>query len=376
MRSPRRGARALLAAALLALSPAGAARAQEGVRGVALETSVAAAAQASCPTPAAVSERLAAYLRESETIEPIAASIHVAPGDAGGFVGTLELVRGDASSRREVTAASCADVLEACTLVVAIAADAEVASRAPPASAALADPAEAPERVSPSPADADPEAGDGAPPGDPTADAPLDPERPGAAASGALPEGDEAPGGEPAAPLEVWAMARVAVALSFGLVPDASAGAALDVGARIAFVEASLGAHWHSETERASAGERGGRFAAYVGTARVGVAFAIDALELAPAIRLDVGALTGRGYGVSSARDAVTPWVALGGGLEVRFRWRVQPGLDLAAVAGGDVMAALVEPTFVILGSTPPDAIYTPPPVNGAVTLGLRMFLR
>ena len=103
------------------------------------------------------------------------------------------------------------------------------------------------------------------------------------------------------------------------------------------------------------------------------MAIVLDVFELVPSARFGAGAMTGQGYGVTREISATTEWYALGGGLEARVRWALSPGADLAVVLGGDVMAALVRPEFVILGG---ESVFTPPEVSASFSLGLRAFVR
>ncbi|MFK7984598.1 MAG: hypothetical protein AB8I08_01120 [Sandaracinaceae bacterium] len=396
---------------------------------VSLTTDIAPALRSACPTPLAVRIRLDAYLAASDAPVPVSATVRVRAAAGDRFSAEVVLVRGARRSSRTAEGASCAAVLEAATLVIAIAADPEVAMRGAP------DEALPLEAVRPRDGTAEDAPADGGPPEEgpadnahvagPSDDGPSDdgPSGDGPSGDGPSDDGpsddgpsddgpsDDGPAdglrdptaeqlGDPGAlerdvqeadPLETdapapravesagltlepwaaWFTARVGLALSIGVLPAPSFGVAAELGLRFGLFEAALGFQWHSETERVVVEGRGGRFSAYEGVARVGIALGVEAFELAPSVRLGVGAMTGRGFGVGRAFTGVTPWLGLGGGLELRVRFALSPGADLALFVGGDALAGLTRPAFVLLGA---ETVYTPSEIAASFSAGLRGF--
>ena len=96
---------------------------------VSLTTNIETALRSNFPTPVAVRIRLDAYLEASEQPTPLDATSHVTAMSEARFAAEVVLVRGELHSARTAEGASCAAVLEAATLVIAIAADPDVASQ-------------------------------------------------------------------------------------------------------------------------------------------------------------------------------------------------------------------------------------------------------
>ena len=154
--------------------------------------------------------------------------------------------------------------------------------------------------------------------------------------------------GEPES-LEVAFIAELFFVGSAGLLPSPSYGGTGLAGIRVERLEVARGATLLVESRATLTSTRGGDFALALGRLRVGYAFDLRPLEIAPSIALDVGATWGRGYGVvrPGAGTALSIDVALG--LEARAFFL--PELGVALFAELDV--PLLRPDFVFTGIAP-----------------------
>jgi hypothetical protein len=303
----------LCSAALGTVSPA---RAEGAAAPLNLEASAGYRVPPECPDRGRWHATLQARLPEDWAAERVSQhlSIEVRREGAAHYIGAVDALTG--VKAREVRGASCTEVLEALSLIAALAAD----------PGAVGTPGE---------------------PGAAAADSGWE-LRPGEAL--ALLEEDRS-GPEPArAPparrgLGLGAFALLETAAAPGLSANYGLGASLEwqLGALEPWVFAGIywGAAEQVRVPGSTALARFERWSTYLVGCPTRVALS-SALVLRPCLDLDVGQLTGEGLGVGAARRRRTPLVS--SGLELRLDWKPWPALQLSGLFGG--VASLARPRF------------------------------
>lgn len=348
-----------------------------------------------CPTAEAVQQRLSDALVDSAA-DPrgMRARATVTEDDAGRFALVLELERDDGpAGRRTMQASDCDELAKAAVLIVALAVDPEVklATDPPPGPT---DPTE--------PGDDGAEPGDdGVEPGDDGAEplpvTPSPPTAPREDGSVPMPEptdptGEDSMASSPRSPAEPEPTPPVpppprprAPEIHVGL--GATAGVGLSVlpapTAAIALGAATWGRAWRAELGASywtpidsipAGGTVGGRLQQWTIDARGCGLLTPGPLELPLCAGLDVGAVHGRGLGVTAPRRVTSVRLAFAAG--ARLLWApTRLGGRLALRLDGDVLAALVRARFRAT-PTAPGLVYYTPPVGGQVSAGFEIRLR
>lgn len=310
-------------------------------------------APAECPTRETLEATIAANLGQA----PPANIVDVVILRRGaGFSSTVTFHGGDS---RTLEGETCAGLVRALALIVAIQIDPDAMFRVPPEL----------------PID---------PPNPPTIPA----ERPLAELEGALDEGREVPPDSEGLLSEPFGPAGRrrdepagrfllggALTLEVGAMPGVSAGAWLGGTARIGILEIGVEARFQPESfsplpQRPAIGAIVSLIA---GRARVGVAIALGELgplefEVAPLLSLELGALSARGAGLLAPIGASSLWVALAPGAELRGFFLEHFGLFIRA----ELEIALLRSPFVIAGYSSPAFLASPAGLTSLVGILLR----
>lgn len=244
--------------------------------------------------------------------------------------------RGETEGTRTIDGASCEALVEAGALVIAIAIDPEVVLRVA---------AEAPEPVEPA------DAG--------TTDV-IEEDSAVAEASA------ETAASAPAAPSEPIArfVAQAHATIGVGPLPYPSPGGSIALGARISIVELWAGAAFLMEQSTDNA-----RFGLAYGRLRGCLALELgSAVELAPCVAVDVGALWGAGIDIAAARAGTSEWVALTPGLDARLWITDSIGVSIGAELAIPLLARRF--TIEVVGRDPM-VVFEPAPVGFLGGIGL-----
>lgn len=279
----------------------------------------------------------------------------------------LELTLGERRETRVLTASTCAALVDAAALLIALAIDAEPEAGRDRTDAAPAHQAGDPAHVEPG-QDAAPVAPRPAPPRPEPATAPPDPSPPGppppiladeppATPPASLPR-RRGPGGF----LRVQGLAEV------GALPGPTGGLALAGGLLWPRFRLELQATWLAARTAtpAQADVRASLFAgALLGCARPGR----GALEFPLCGGLELGGMPGVVDGPGLRTTALGRWLA--GVLGVGVAWRVHPRIGLWAALQG--FAAMQRPTFVLRDPGPELVLFDPGVVSARLALGVEL---
>lgn len=322
-------------------------------------------APAECPDAGAVRHDVDRALGGRHTVAR-AADLHVravvTPAAAGMSL-RLETAQGGEAGVRVLTAPACAELAEATAIIVALmidpAAVAETAAREPaPASPALLAHAVAPSGPTAMASAIDRAIELSAPP-------PSDRRDPGdrshASERAPIATGDDAA-------LPVRFHAALALAGDVGALPGASAGLALSAGAALGIARLELAGTWlpsrRAHVEGSS--QIGGDFALLAVAARGCADVLRGDVEVGPCAELEIGRMTGEGFGVSSPGAGESLWVAAGGGARVALPIGEHVALRLDVGA----RAPMVRPTFVLENVGP---VHQAGAIEGRAALGAEL---
>jgi hypothetical protein len=332
-----------------------------------VDVALAWSAPARCPTARAVQQRLARALADSAA-DPrgLRARATVTDGEHGVLTLVLELDRDDGPvGRRTMQASDCDELATAAVLIVALAVDPNATVEEPPAEPGPA----APPVPGPPPDDGPPAPPEPAPP--PAEPTPV----PAATPVPVVREPDATARDRPAPPPTVHAGLRVGAGVSWSVLTLASPviTAAATTWGRAFRVE--LGAsYWTPVEVRAADGPAGGRLQQWTVDMRGCGLLRPGPLELPLCGGLDVGAVHGKGVGVTDPRRVASLRLAFTAGAAlvwrpVRWNERVGPFL------GAELAVGLVRARF---RATPaaPGLVYHTPPVGGRVAAGIEVRFR
>jgi hypothetical protein len=259
---------------------------------------------------------------------------------------------------RVVDAASCADLAEAASLIIAMAFDpAAVALTEERAAAPLA-PSTQPAPLPPGPPVLAP------PPHEPVAPPP----REGAAWLGPLGPSRALP--HPDATPRPRALVSALALVDLGSLPEPSPGLGVGLGLRWSRLRVEGRFGWWPSSRRTLPSGKGGELSLVTGAlvGCVGLLPPRGRVELAPCAALELGRIEGRGFGVSSPSAGDALWVAPELGLVGRVS--LTPWLGARLDVRG--AAPLARPDFVLSGV---GVVHTSSPVVGRLGLGLELSL-
>lgn len=266
-------------------------------------------APASCPTHADVAGRIAMQLRTASSGQPLVdvhADIRVEQSDDG-FVAQLRVTTPTGITERTLSASTCAVIVDASALIVAMAADTAAAERAPVVELAP----------------------------------PPKPATPRAAVWGLVAAG----GG-----IGLGGVAPIGGVIG-GLAGLTTYRVRFEIEGRYAFAR-----HVRHEVER----DVGGEVSVWTVGPRVGPVLHAGKVEFPLLVGADVGQARGSGFGVTQPRVARRPWFSVG--LFPAVVWRVTQHVGLGLAAEIDLV--LVRPRFALadVGTLP-----APAPIAGAL---------
>lgn len=343
-----------------------------------------------CPAAPQVRERLARALADSATdSHGMRARASITEADDGVLTLELQLHRDDGpAGQRTMQATDCDELAAAAVLIVALAIDPEakldeVVASAPPSNdpsdpGSVATPVPPPDDRAVPPAPSDDGTKPSPDPATPPLEPALDPTPPPTAAIDPAPPVDatpiDDPEGRPPTPAEpVHVGLRLSAAAGLFVLPRPTAALSLVASTWGRAWRAELGASYWTPVQTSDRGV-GGRIQQWTVDARGCGLLRPGPLELPLCGGLDVGAVHGKGVGVSSPRRATSLRLALAAGAALIWRpARARPRVGLWI--GGDLLLALVRARF---RATPaaPELVYHTPLLGARVGAGVEVRFR